>query len=212
MLGLERANSSEFDPKSPHPVVIFMPEISQSQMGGTMRLGASADWYPCSVGYASEARQRNVVYLTCRATMTIARLRRFRILRCVLPHRRPTAGARATMLRGRPDGKPSLAKDLYGRDVSVRWLGYRLIGICCLQNLVMSCPCQFATSLSPHAIVRIVLVMLLSADPSIPSRPCSIVVPSAGEVRVGEAPPPLRGQPRVYGEDPGGRPHLLRRR
>lgn len=42
VLSLERANSAEFDPKSPHPVVIFMPEINPQQMGGTMRLGARA--------------------------------------------------------------------------------------------------------------------------------------------------------------------------
>jgi hypothetical protein len=40
--GWSGANSSEFDAKSPHPVVIFMPEINPSQMGGTMRLGARA--------------------------------------------------------------------------------------------------------------------------------------------------------------------------
>ncbi len=36
------ANSTEFDPQSSHPVVIFMPEINQQIMGGTMRLGARA--------------------------------------------------------------------------------------------------------------------------------------------------------------------------
>merc|ERR1719193_2280767 len=38
--GLPRANSSEFDEKTKHPVVMFMPEIDQANMGGTMRLGA----------------------------------------------------------------------------------------------------------------------------------------------------------------------------
>lgn len=38
--GLEKANSSEFDEKTKHPVVMFMPEIDQAKMGGTMRLGA----------------------------------------------------------------------------------------------------------------------------------------------------------------------------
>jgi len=37
---LEKANSSEFDKKTKHPVVMFMPEIDQVKMGGTMRLGA----------------------------------------------------------------------------------------------------------------------------------------------------------------------------
>jgi CTP synthase len=41
---LEKANSSEFDLKSPHPVIHLMPEQEKvSNLGGTMRLGA----YPC---------------------------------------------------------------------------------------------------------------------------------------------------------------------
>lgn len=38
--GFENANSTELDKDTPHPVVIFMPEISKSHMGGTMRLGS----------------------------------------------------------------------------------------------------------------------------------------------------------------------------
>lgn len=40
VLGLEGANSTEWDPATPHPVVVFMPEISVTHKGGTMRLGA----------------------------------------------------------------------------------------------------------------------------------------------------------------------------
>lgn len=40
VLGLEGANSTEFDEKSPHPVVFFMPEIDKETMGGNMRLGS----------------------------------------------------------------------------------------------------------------------------------------------------------------------------
>ncbi|KAJ3270647.1 CTP synthase ura7 [Terramyces sp. JEL0728] len=40
VLGLEGANSAEIDPETPHPVVINMPEISTTQLGGTMRLGS----------------------------------------------------------------------------------------------------------------------------------------------------------------------------
>lgn len=40
VMKLDRANSTEFDESSPHPMVIFMPEINQLEMGGTMRLGA----------------------------------------------------------------------------------------------------------------------------------------------------------------------------
>nr|KIR87538.1 CTP synthase [Cryptococcus tetragattii IND107] len=37
--GLEKANSAELVPDCPHPVICFMPEISKTHMGGTMRLG-----------------------------------------------------------------------------------------------------------------------------------------------------------------------------
>ena len=39
VLGMEGANSTEFDADTPHPAVVFMPEISKTHMGGTMRLG-----------------------------------------------------------------------------------------------------------------------------------------------------------------------------
>jgi len=39
VLGLEGANSTEFDEGTPNPAVVFMPEISKTHMGGTMRLG-----------------------------------------------------------------------------------------------------------------------------------------------------------------------------
>src|SRR5690606_21830291 len=39
--GLEGANSAEFDPESPYPVIDLLPEQKEvSEMGGTMRLGA----------------------------------------------------------------------------------------------------------------------------------------------------------------------------
>jgi len=42
--GLAGANSREFDPETPHPVVIYLKEQEYvTEMGGTMRLGA----YPC---------------------------------------------------------------------------------------------------------------------------------------------------------------------
>ncbi|KAK6941059.1 Glutamine amidotransferase [Dillenia turbinata] len=40
VLGLEKANSTEFDAQTPNPVVIFMPEGSRTHMGSTMRLGS----------------------------------------------------------------------------------------------------------------------------------------------------------------------------
>merc|ERR1719171_369220 len=39
-VGWESAHSEEFDEGTQHPVVVFMPESSKTQMGGTMRLGS----------------------------------------------------------------------------------------------------------------------------------------------------------------------------
>jgi CTP synthase (UTP-ammonia lyase) len=38
--GLSTANSEEFDEETAERVVVFMPEIDKTKMGGTMRLGA----------------------------------------------------------------------------------------------------------------------------------------------------------------------------
>jgi len=40
IFGWDDADSAEFNDKTQHPVVIFMPEIDKENMGGTMRLGA----------------------------------------------------------------------------------------------------------------------------------------------------------------------------
>jgi len=40
VLGLSEANSTEFTPGTSQPAVVFMPEISTTHKGGTMRLGA----------------------------------------------------------------------------------------------------------------------------------------------------------------------------
>ncbi|TXT04922.1 hypothetical protein VHUM_04005 [Vanrija humicola] len=37
--GLKDANSAELSKTTPHPVICFMPEVSKTHMGGTMRLG-----------------------------------------------------------------------------------------------------------------------------------------------------------------------------
>jgi len=45
-LGMERANSTEFDPDTPEPVIDLMPDQKDVEgMGGTMRLGV----YPCRI-------------------------------------------------------------------------------------------------------------------------------------------------------------------
>lgn len=45
ILGLKKANSTEFDPNNKIPCVIFMPEGSKTHMGGTMRLGSRRTYF-----------------------------------------------------------------------------------------------------------------------------------------------------------------------
>ncbi|PKA59658.1 CTP synthase [Apostasia shenzhenica] len=45
VLNLEDANSTEFDPNTKNPCVIFMPEGSKTHMGGTMRLGSRRTYF-----------------------------------------------------------------------------------------------------------------------------------------------------------------------
>ncbi|KAJ7982123.1 CTP synthase family protein [Quillaja saponaria] len=45
VLGLPDANSTEFDPETKTPCVIFMPEGSKTHMGGTMRLGSRRTYF-----------------------------------------------------------------------------------------------------------------------------------------------------------------------
>ncbi|KAL8513341.1 hypothetical protein ACS0TY_019518 [Phlomoides rotata] len=45
VLGLHDANSTEFDPNTRNPCVIFMPEGSKTHMGGTMRLGSRRTYF-----------------------------------------------------------------------------------------------------------------------------------------------------------------------
>ena len=62
MANLKDANSSEFDPDTPHPVIDLMPEQKKMKAkGGTMRLGA----YACGVAQGSlshRAYGENEVY------------------------------------------------------------------------------------------------------------------------------------------------------
>lgn len=50
------AASAEFDNQASHPVVIFMPEISKTHMGGTMRLGLRPTVFGASTEEWSKAR------------------------------------------------------------------------------------------------------------------------------------------------------------
>ncbi|KAJ0986180.1 hypothetical protein J5N97_004536 [Dioscorea zingiberensis] len=45
ILKLRDANSTEFDPETTNPCVIFMPEGSKTHMGGTMRLGSRRTYF-----------------------------------------------------------------------------------------------------------------------------------------------------------------------
>jgi CTP synthase len=54
VLGLERANSSEFDKETPHPVITLLAEQKDVvDLGGTQRLGA----YPCRLIEGTRARE-----------------------------------------------------------------------------------------------------------------------------------------------------------
>ncbi len=54
VLGLKEANSTEFDPNTPYPVIDLLPEQKKiKKMGGTMRLGA----YPAHLVEGSKARK-----------------------------------------------------------------------------------------------------------------------------------------------------------
>jgi CTP synthase len=50
--GLKGANSTEFDPQTPHPVIDLMPDQQGLEKGGTMRLGA----YRCVLRAGTRAR------------------------------------------------------------------------------------------------------------------------------------------------------------
>ena len=62
VLGLERANSREFDPQTPHAVIDLMDsQIDVTDMGGTMRLGT----YPARLAEGSQVAKiydDNLVY------------------------------------------------------------------------------------------------------------------------------------------------------
>jgi CTP synthase len=52
--GLKHANSTEFNPRTPHPVIYLMPrQRGVRRKGGTMRLGA----WPCRVRKGTTARR-----------------------------------------------------------------------------------------------------------------------------------------------------------
>ncbi|XP_075497873.1 uncharacterized protein LOC142535342 [Primulina tabacum] len=54
VLGLSDANSTEFDPNTQNPCVIFMPEGSKTHMGGTMRLGSRRTYFHGSLSKSAK--------------------------------------------------------------------------------------------------------------------------------------------------------------
>lgn len=54
VVGLQNANSTEFNPKTQNPCVIFMPEGSKTHMGGTMRLGSRRTYFQVADCKASQ--------------------------------------------------------------------------------------------------------------------------------------------------------------
>ncbi|XP_073299445.1 uncharacterized protein [Primulina huaijiensis] len=54
VLGLSDANSTEFDPNTQNPCVIFMPEGSKTHMGGTMRLGSRRTYFQDSLSKSAK--------------------------------------------------------------------------------------------------------------------------------------------------------------
>ncbi|KAL6561826.1 hypothetical protein OROGR_002833 [Orobanche gracilis] len=59
VLGLHNANSTEFDPNTQNPCVIFMPEGSKTHMGGTMRLGSRRTYFHAEYGNRSSIDERH---------------------------------------------------------------------------------------------------------------------------------------------------------
>lgn len=58
VLGLTDANSTEFNAATSHPAVVFMPEISTTHLGGTMRLGSRRTVFQTVQCTASRLYQR----------------------------------------------------------------------------------------------------------------------------------------------------------
>ncbi|XP_073280663.1 uncharacterized protein [Primulina huaijiensis] len=54
VLGLPDANSTEFDPNTQNPCIIFMPEGSKTHMGGTMRLGSRRTFFQGSASKSAK--------------------------------------------------------------------------------------------------------------------------------------------------------------
>ena len=77
VLGIKGAQSTEFFESTQHPVIIFMPEINQRIMGGTMRLGAR----DTLISYRIDSGERSLaseVYGTCEDQEAVSERHRHR--------------------------------------------------------------------------------------------------------------------------------------
>ena len=120
-LDFKDAHSSEMEPDSPHPVVINMPEISTTHLGGTMRLGKRTTVFvkkDCVTRTVTHRRPAQAVVDTVPKRVGNARIRpRRRTVR----QRRYCGGAASPPLRGR-DRMRVLGCSV-GRSIGSGWAG-----------------------------------------------------------------------------------------
>ena len=70
IVGWKDAHSEEFHPNTGNPVVVFMPEINQEEMGGTMRLGARETiLQPLPEGASTSSSLSSVLYRNTSSVM-----------------------------------------------------------------------------------------------------------------------------------------------
>lgn len=92
VLDWKDANSAEFDERSLHQVVLFMPEINQHVMGGTMRLGARPTIVAPKVSGGTSSSTSTSIDGSAEDQASIAAI----VYGCGLPHTPPAPGAPAT--------------------------------------------------------------------------------------------------------------------
>ena len=61
----------EVNPETPYPVVVDMPEVSQTVLGGTMRLGLRRSDFVDGTEGSSKARKYNITHTHTEATMRV---------------------------------------------------------------------------------------------------------------------------------------------
>lgn len=70
MLGWTDANSTEMDEQTSHPVVIYMPEVSKTHLGGTMRCGARPTTFIEPNSKSGNSKLSSIfLFIMCRGTV-----------------------------------------------------------------------------------------------------------------------------------------------